>query len=227
MRLVVGLGNPGAEYARTRHNAGFMALDVLARRHAPAEIPRQKFRGLLVESRFEGGGGGDRVLLLKPMTYMNRSGEAVAEAIRFYKLDPSSDLMVLVDDVSLDCGRIRLRAGGSAGGHNGLTDVERALGTDGYARCRIGIDAPGPAAQVGHVLGKFSPEQLEAVEESIERAADATEEWVSSGIDAAMNKFNVRPERRREDADRGEDRSEESRSGHGATAGPSPGDSSQ
>ena len=203
MKLIVGLGNPGQEYARTRHNAGFMALDRLADRHARGEIARSRFGGLTVEARIEGPGGegagsaSQRALLLKPMTYMNRSGRSVAEALRFYKLDPSSDLLVLVDDVALECGRIRLRAGGSDGGHNGLADVERALGTTEYARCRIGVDSHGGADQVGHVLGRFSAEQLGRVEPALERAADAAGEWALAGIDSAMNRFNVSPERER------------------------------
>jgi PTH1 family peptidyl-tRNA hydrolase len=194
--LIVGLGNPGAEYAKTRHNAGFMALDRLARRHAQGEIARSRFGGLAVEARLGGAGGGaDRLLLLKPMTYMNRSGQSVAEATRFYKLDPSADVLVLVDDTALECGRIRLRSKGSDGGHNGLADIEQKLGTTEYARCRIGVDARGMADQVGYVLGRFTEDQLERVEPALEKAADAAETWAREGIDAAMNKFNVRPVR--------------------------------
>lgn len=208
MKLIVGLGNPGAEYAKTRHNAGFMALDRLARRHAPSEIARSRFGGLAVEARIPAGSGrhDERVLLLKPMTYMNRSGNAVAEAARFYKLDPAADLLVLVDDTALECGRIRVRAQGSDGGHNGLADIQQKLGTTEYARCRIGVDARGMADQVGHVLGRFSPDQAERLEPALERAADAAEVWAQEGIDAAMNKFNVRPTRDQPnaDADQGE-----------------------
>lgn len=199
MKLIVGLGNPGAEYARTRHNAGFMALDRLARRHAPAEVARSRFGALALEARLARRADGEercqRVLLLKPMTYINRSGQSVAEASRFYKLDPTRDLLILVDDTALECGRIRLRARGSDGGHNGLADLQEKLGTTEYARCRIGVDARGMADQVGHVLGRFSEEQLERVEPALERAADAAEVWALEGIDAAMNRFNVRPER--------------------------------
>lgn len=196
MKLIVGLGNPGAEYARTRHNAGFMALDRLAARHAPREIARSRFGGLALEARLSGAGAGDeRLLLLKPMGYMNRSGASVAEATRFYKLDPARDLLVLVDDTALECGRIRVRAKGSDGGHNGLADIEQKLGTTEYARCRIGVDARGMADQVGYVLGRFTEEQLERLDPALEKAADAAQVWAREGIDAAMNRFNVRPAR--------------------------------
>jgi PTH1 family peptidyl-tRNA hydrolase len=196
VKLIVGLGNPGAEYARTRHNAGFMALDRLAARHAPGEIARSRFGGLGVEARLaRAGAGEERVLLLKPMGYMNRSGASVAEATRFYKLDPANDLLILVDDTALECGRIRLRAKGSDGGHNGLADIEQKLGMTEYARCRIGVDARGMADQVGHVLGRFTEEQLERVGPALEKAADAAQVWAWEGIDAAMNQFNVRPAR--------------------------------
>lgn len=209
MKLIVGLGNPGAEYARTRHNAGFMALDRLAQRHAPGEIARARFGGLAVEARLErdaeeGATESERVLLFKPMGYMNRSGQSVAAAANFYKLDPGADLLILVDDTALECGRIRLRAKGSDGGHNGLADIEQKLGTTEYARCRIGVDASGMADQVGYVLGRFTEEQLERVEPALERAVDAAEVWAWEGIDAAMNKFNVRRAREdRSEADAG------------------------
>lgn len=220
MKLIVGLGNPGQEYVRTRHNAGFMALDRLAARHAHGEIARSRFGGLCVEARIERRGepGSERALLLKPMTYMNRSGGAVGEAVRFYKLDPAADVLVLVDDVALDCGTIRLRASGSPGGHNGLTDIERALGTSDYARLRIGIGPKGRAEQVGFVLGRFTDEQMETLAPALEKAADASEEWALSGVDSAMNTFNVRPARER--ADTGDTKTEAGDDGASAPASP-------
>jgi len=202
VKLIVGLGNPGQEYVRTRHNAGFMALDRLAARHAPGAIARSRFGGVCVEGRIARPGepGEEKTLLLKPMTFMNRSGGSVGEAVRFYKLDPVADLLVLVDDVALDCGAIRVRASGSAGGHNGLTDIERALGTSAYARLRIGIGPRGRAEQVGFVLGRFTDEQMDALTPALEKAADASEAWALQGVDAAMNRFNVRPARDRDDA---------------------------
>ncbi len=187
--MIVGLGNPGLEYVRTRHNAGFLAVDCLARRHAAGAVPRGRFHALTVDVTI----GSEKCMLVKPTTYMNRSGQAVAEALRFYKLDPVDDLLVLVDDVALPVGSVRIRKQGSAGGHNGLIDIERLLGTDEYARCRIGIDGPGRIPQKDYVLGRFTDEQQEAVEAAVEKSADAAEVWVNQGVTTAMNTFNVRP----------------------------------
>lgn len=185
MKLIVGLGNPGAEYEKTRHNAGFMVVDRLATRHGLSGA-RMKFHSGVIEGRIAGQG----CALLQPMTYMNRSGQAVAEAIGFFKLEPS-DVMIVVDDVALPVGRIRLRADGSAGGHNGLADIQRALGGAAYPRLRVGIDAPGRVAQRDYVLGRFTAEQLDAVAPAIERACDAIECWLTDGIDKAMNLYNA------------------------------------
>ena len=189
MKIVVGLGNPGLEYQRTRHNVGFDCIDRLARRMCDAsQTPRARFQALAVE----GESGGEKVLLLKPMTYMNLSGATVTEALRFYKLDASRDLLVLVDDIALPCGSIRVRSEGSAGGHNGLADIESRLGTHRYARCRIGIDAPGRIPQKDYVLGRFRDDQQPLVDEAIGLAVEATECWVARGIAEAMNRFNRR-----------------------------------
>lgn len=186
MKLIVGLGNPGPEYHDTRHNVGFEVLDRLARRYAPGAVARSKFHGAVLEAEVDG----ERALLLKPATFMNRSGIAIAEAASFYKLQPPSDLLVIVDDVALPCGSIRLRAEGSSGGHNGLADVEQMLGTTQYARLRLGIDAPGPIPQKEYVLGRFRPDQREAIEPALEEAVAAAVCWCASGIDEAMNRFN-------------------------------------
>lgn len=187
MKLIIGLGNPGPEYAKTRHNAGFMAIDRLAARHAPTETARSRFGGLGTECAIKGV----RALLLKPLTYMNRSGQCVAQAAGFYKASLESDLLVLVDDVALPTGSIRLRPGGSAGGHNGLADIQRALGTDAYPRLRLGIDAKPPAMALhDYVLGRFTDEQAGALAPALEKACDATELFVTSGLEAAMNRFN-------------------------------------
>lgn len=188
MKLIVGLGNPGPQYDRTRHNVGFDVLDRMARRYAAGQTPRSRFHGVCIEGDIEA----ERVLLLKPTTYMNRSGQAVAEAVRFYKLSPAEALLVIVDDVALPCGSIRLRASGSAGGHNGLTDIETKLSTDVYARLRIGIDPPGQIPQANYVLGRFAPEQQERVEPALDEAADAAACWVVHGVTQAMNQFNRR-----------------------------------
>ena len=185
MKLIVGLGNPGSEYARTRHNAGFMVLDQLATRHGLTGVKARFHGGVL-----EGPVAGQRCMLLQPMTFMNRSGLSVGEAMTFYKL-ALEDLMIVVDDLALPCGRIRIRKDGGAGGHNGLTDVERALGTKVYPRLRVGIDAPGRVPQHDYVLGRFSDAQVALLTPAIDKACDAIECWIKDGIDAAMNKFNV------------------------------------
>jgi len=190
--VIVGLGNPGVEYTKTRHNAGFMVLDRLAARHAPRAIARSRFQGLTIEAEITTQGQTERVLLLKPMTYMNLSGRSVAEAARFYKIDPTQDLLVVVDDVALPCGQIRIRSSGGAGGHNGLADIERSFASDAYARCRVGVDAPGQIPQADYVLGRFTDEQWPAVDRAMNNAADAAELWVFQGVDAAMNRFNTR-----------------------------------
>jgi len=191
MKIVVGLGNPGLEYQRTRHNVGFDGIDRLARRVCDAsQAPRARFQALALE----GESGGEKVLLLKPVTYMNLSGSTVSEAVRFFKLDPSNDLLVLVDDIALPCGGIRLRGDGSAGGHNGLADIEAKLGTNRYARCRIGIDPPGQIPQRDYVLGRFREDQQPLVDAAVSTAAEAAECWISRGLVEAMNRFNRKPE---------------------------------
>jgi PTH1 family peptidyl-tRNA hydrolase len=186
MKLVVGLGNPGPEYAQTRHNAGFMVIERLAARHGISGV-KSKFHAAVVEGLV----AGERCVLLEPMTYMNRSGLSVGEAAAFYKL-PVEDVLIVVDDIALPVGRIRVRKEGSAGGHNGLADIERALGTKAYPRLRIGIDAPpGRIPQRDYVLGRFSEPQLDLLKPAIEKACDAIECWIKEGIDAAMNRYNA------------------------------------
>jgi PTH1 family peptidyl-tRNA hydrolase len=193
VKLIVGLGNPGAQYERTRHNAGFMAVDRLADRHARGGVPRARFNALTLEASIPGAGAEpERCLLMKPLTYMNRSGQAVAEALRFYKLEPVSDLLVIVDDIYLPAGAVRLRGDGSPAGHNGLADISRALGGDGWSRCRIGIDAPGVIPQADYVLGRFTESQWPEVDKALTIAADAAEAWAHRGISFAGNKFNTK-----------------------------------
>lgn len=188
MKLIVGLGNPGPEYERTRHNVGFVALDRFARRFVdPASgAPRARFSGLLLEAELEG----EKLLLLKPTTFMNLSGTSVAEAVRFYKLSPEEDVLVVVDDIALPCGSIRLRGDGGDGGHNGLSDITRRLGTSRWARCRIGIDPRGRIPQKSYVLGRFTPEQEQALEPALEDAVAAIGHWATNGIGETMNRFN-------------------------------------
>jgi PTH1 family peptidyl-tRNA hydrolase len=191
MKLLVGLGNPGSKYENTRHNAGYLVIDRLARRHAGAgagALPKAKFDSSIIEAPI----GGERCLLMKPTTYMNRSGQAVAQAVGFYKVNPQTDVLVIVDDVALPLGHLRIRPSGSAGGHNGLADIERALSSDAYPRLRIGIDAkPALMDQADYVLGKFTPEQDAALKPALDQAADAAECFVAHGTQAAMNKFNT------------------------------------
>lgn len=188
MKLIVGLGNPGPQYVRTRHNAGFMAVDQLARRHAPNAVVRARFQADCIEASIRG----EKCLLVKPVTYMNRSGQSVVEAVQFYKVLPA-DLMVITDDVALPVGAIRLRADGSPGGHNGLADIQQRLATPGYPRCRVGIGPKPPQfIQSDFVLSRFAEEERPGLEASIQTAADAVEVFVAEGIDAAMNRFNTR-----------------------------------
>ncbi len=190
MKLIVGLGNPGSQYNGTRHNVGFEVVDRLARRWAdrPAEGARNRFGGLVVEATV----GGERTLLLKPLTFMNRSGRSVAEAIGFYKIDSTRDLLVVADDLDLACGIIRLRAEGGSGGHNGLQDILGALGRPDWARCRVGIGRSSTMPSADYVLGRFTPEQQPVAEESFDQAASACEVWCRDGMAASMNLFNKR-----------------------------------
>jgi len=186
MKLIVGLGNPGGEYVKTRHNAGYMAVERLAHRH---QLTGAKSR---FHSRaLQGTVSGHQCLLIQPATYMNHSGMAVAEAVRYYRLNPAEELLIAVDDVALPCGQLRLRKAGSSGGHNGLIDVERALATTDYPRLRIGIDPPGPIPQVNYVLGQFTVEQKNIIEPTLDTACDAIESWITDGISKAMNQFNA------------------------------------
>jgi PTH1 family peptidyl-tRNA hydrolase len=202
MKLIVGLGNPGREYVGTRHNIGFEVLDRLAAKigliASPSDFDRQarsNFDGLALDGpAVLGAGMQERFLLLKPLTFMNLSGKAVQAAKAFYQLS-DGDLMIVLDDLALPCGKIRLRANGSSGGHNGLRDIERALGTSEYPRLRVGIDPkPDRVPQRDYVLGKFSEEQRKQVNPAIDRAAEALLVWADQGIVAAMNRFNAKTE---------------------------------
>jgi PTH1 family peptidyl-tRNA hydrolase len=188
MKLIVGLGNPGPKYDSTRHNVGFDVLDRIARRQGDGAVARSKFHAAVVEASIDG----ETTLLIKPTTYMNRSGQAVSEAVRFYQLDPATDLLVIVDDTALACGMIRLKGDGGAGGHNGLADIEQKLSTVGYGRLRIGVDSPGQIPQESYVLGRFRPDQRVLVEQALEEAVEAGVCWVTQGITETMNRYNRR-----------------------------------
>ena len=188
MKLIVGLGNPGSEYRNSRHNVGFCLVDLLSQRWS-VELKRRKHEG-----RFGSGfRGSEQVLLLKPQTYMNLSGASVLSATSFYKIE-DCDLLVVVDDMALELGRVRLRSGGSSGGHNGLKDIVGRLGHDAFARLRIGIGAAAHNDAVGHVLGRFDESEQKAVDEAIVRAADAVDCWIDCGVDEAMTRYNAKIE---------------------------------
>jgi peptidyl-tRNA hydrolase, PTH1 family len=187
MKLIVGLGNPGREYRDTRHNVGFMVVDEIARRHglnwamAPSQVP-----DAFVVKKF----GADPLLLAKPLTYMNRSGDAVAALSRYYDIPPA-DMLVVVDDVDLPFGRLRARARGSGGTHNGLRSLVERLGSTEFPRLRLGVgrgDARRDLAD--HVLSKFERDEQNALEEFIARAADAAEMFALDGIAKVMNVYN-------------------------------------
>ena len=198
MKLVVGLGNPGREYVGSRHNVGFEVVDRVAEKLGwirPGDFDRvakAKFDGLMFDGAVgRAGGESERLILLKPTTYMNLSGRSVQAAMSFYQLDPA-DLMIVLDELALPCGTIRIRGSGSDGGHNGLRDIQRALGTTQYPRMRVGIDPPPPpVAGRDYVLGRFTAEQRKAIEPALDRAAGAIVTWVDKGISAAMNQFNA------------------------------------
>jgi len=190
MKLVVGLGNPGAKYAGTRHNVGFDAVDVMARRHhleweaAPRGIEA-------LSCRWNAGGA----VLSKPLTFMNRSGQAVVALLQFYKIEVP-DLVVVVDEVQLETGRIHARPSGSAGGHNGLKSIIGALGTEAFARLRIGVGRGDTQRDLAdHVLARVEPAERPVVEEAIGRAADAAELFVAEDILSVMNRFNRKDDR--------------------------------
>jgi len=184
MKLIVGLGNPGAEYEKTRHNVGYRLVDLLADRW-DISLKRRKFQGRCGE----GMCGTERVALLKPETFMNRSGGSVVEAWQFFKV-ALGEIVVLVDDMNLGLGRVRLRGDGSAGGHNGLKSVIERLGSEEFSRLRIGIGQASGDGAVDHVLGKFDPDEEAVMKASIGRAADCVECLVREGLDAAMSKYN-------------------------------------
>ena len=184
--LIVGLGNPGEKYENTRHNVGFQVVDELAERQR-APIQKLKFKALTNLLTISG----EKVLVMKPVTYMNLSGEAVRPAADFYKIPPEH-ILVISDDTALDPGRLRIRKGGSAGGHNGLKSIIQLLGTDQFPRLRVGVgQKPHPDYDLADwVLGKFQGEDKKAMDAAIQRAADGVECLLKEGLDRAMNRFN-------------------------------------
>ena len=184
MKMIVGLGNPGKKYAETRHNVGFKVIDMLGG-VLGIEVSRNSFGGLVGKGEY----AGSQVLLLKPMQYMNCSGQPVADAVGFYKLH-LNDVLVVLDDMWLEPGQIRLRVGGSAGGHNGLADVVEKLGTENVPRLRVGIGQCKTGEAVEYVLGELGAGETEQVNQGIGRAKDTAICWLEEGIEAAMTKHN-------------------------------------
>ena len=183
MFLIVGLGNPGREYENTRHNIGFAAIDVIAEKYN-IDINRTKFKG----EYGEGFINGNKVILLKPYTFMNLSGESVREAIDFYKLT-EDQVLIIYDDISLELGRLRIREKGSAGGHNGIKSIINHMGTDVFTRIKIGVGAP-KGDLVNHVLGKFSKDEVNILKQTLDAVTEATADIIDNGAKDAMNNFN-------------------------------------
>ncbi|NVJ27709.1 MULTISPECIES: aminoacyl-tRNA hydrolase [Myxococcus] len=188
MKLICGLGNPGREYERHRHNIGFMVVEALLAR-ARAELNQEKFAAKVGQGTL----AGEKILFVEPQTFMNLSGRSVAEAARFYKVPPE-DVLVIHDELDLPLGRLQLKAGGGSGGHNGLKSIVSSLGSEAFIRLRFGIDKPeGPNARervAGYVLSNFDDGERRQLDELMDRAMDMTECWVREGLSVAMNRFN-------------------------------------
>lgn len=192
MYIIVGLGNPGSQYAHTRHNVGFDVIDVLADAYG-ISVDHKKCRALCGKGRIEG----HPVVLAKPQTYMNLSGESVRQLIDFYKADKEEQLIVIYDDISLEPGQLRLRSKGSAGGHNGIKNIIAHLGGEEFKRIKVGVgEKPKGYDLADYVLSRFSKSEREQVEEALERAAKAAVSIMTDGMDAAMNAYNKKVEKK-------------------------------
>ena len=188
--LVVFLGNPGLKYQNTRHNAGFLTADVVEK-DCGVHIDRLRFHALTAQAEL----GGQKVLLMKPQTFMNLSGDSVSALVNFYKLDPTQELIVVFDDISLAPGNLRIRKKGSAGGHNGIKDIIAKTGTDQFERVKVGVgEKPAGWDLADHVLGRFSPEDREKFEDAVKDAVDAVSLMVQDRTDEAMNLYNRKKE---------------------------------
>lgn len=186
MYLIVGLGNPGRQYEATRHNMGFDTVDCLIEKH---NVPQSgvKFNAMYGKGII----GGDKAILMKPLSFMNLSGGPVRDMVNFFKIDPEKELIVISDDIDLEPGQLRIRKQGSAGGHNGLKDIIQKLGTQNFVRIKIGVGAkPQGWDLADHVLSRFPDSERKLVDEAIREAADAVEKIIAQGPDAAMNEYN-------------------------------------
>jgi peptidyl-tRNA hydrolase, PTH1 family len=189
MKVVIGLGNPGSKYRGTRHNVGYAVVDSLA-----AGSGVGKFQDRFQAEIAEWASGTDKIMLVKPTTFMNLSGRSVRQLVDFYQL-PHDSILVVCDDVNLPLGMLRFRAKGTHGGHNGLRDIQSHLGTTDYARLRIGVDAPGQDEMVNHVLGRFKPGERDVVEAAVATAAQGVDLWVREGIQECMNQYNKKADK--------------------------------
>ena len=186
MYIIVGLGNPERKYDNTRHNTGFIAIDKVADEYG-IDILESKFKALIGKGVIEG----QKVILMKPMTYMNLSGEAVRAAVDYYKVDPENEVCIIYDDTSMDVGRLRIRKKGSAGGHNGIKSIIAHLGTDVFVRIKIGIGQKPPRMDLAdYVLGHFTDEDIKAVNETSANVVEAIPLLINGEVDEAMNRFN-------------------------------------
>lgn len=195
MYLIVGLGNPGRQYEGTRHNMGFDTVDYLIDKY---QIPQSgvKFNAMYGTGMI----GGQKVILMKPLSYMNLSGTPVQAMASYFKVDPETEMIVIYDDIDLNPGQLRIRKQGSAGGHNGMKDLIQKLGTQKFLRIKVGVGAkPKGWDLADYVLGRFSPEERKIVDESLVRAADAVKLILSEGVDAAMNEYNKKQVALKED----------------------------
>lgn len=185
MKLIVGLGNPGKQYDQTRHNIGFMVIDAIADR-LHISLDQAKFKGIYGVGHING----EKVFLLKPLTYMNLSGESIGALMNFYQID-TEDLLVIYDDLDFPVGKIRLRQRGSAGGHNGIKSTIAHIGTQQFNRIRVGINRPSNGMTItDYVLGRFTKDEQELIKPAVERSADACEEWLEKPFLQVMNTYN-------------------------------------
>ena len=193
MYIIVGLGNPGKQYENTRHNMGFLAVDLLAEKYN-IEVNKVKFKALVGEGRI----AGQKVLLVKPQTYMNLSGEAVRQAMDFYKIDPE-ELIVIYDDIDIPTGTFRIRKKGSPGTHNGMRNIFQHIQTNDFPRIRVGIGSGKKANLAGYVTGGISKSEQEILADVLKNSADAAACIIEKGIDKAMNEYNVRPNKEKKE----------------------------
>lgn len=186
MKAIIGLGNPGMKYAGTRHNIGFDAVTAIADKYN-LSINNKKFKGVYADGHI----AGEKVLMVQPQTFMNLSGECVREVADFYKLNPD-EIIIICDDINLDVGRLRIRKKGSAGGHNGLKNIIAHLGTEEFPRIRVGVGEKTEGWDLAdYVLARFDKDSEPVIREALANVVGAVETWISEGIDAAMNRFNV------------------------------------